>query len=96
MSGSDEEIRDDSETAAAPEITETPDLDSHLAGEDSETATAPEITETTDQITETTDLDPHLAFSSVPRRRRPATAERDRAREVAEVAATHDIPATVH
>jgi len=73
MSGSDEEIRDDSETAAAPEITETTDLDSHLAGEDSETAAAPEITETTD-------LDPHLAFSSVPRRRRPATTERDRAR----------------
>ena len=48
MSGSDEEIRDDSETAAAPEITETTDLDSHLAGEDSGTAAAPEITETTE------------------------------------------------
>ena len=73
MSGSDEEIRDDSETAATPEITETTDLDSHLAGEDSETAAVPEIIETTD-------LNQHLAFSSVPRRRRPATTERDRAR----------------
>ena len=52
MSGSDEEIRDESETASAPEITVT------------------------------TDLDSHLTFSSVPRRRRPATAERDRARAV--------------
>jgi len=52
MSGSDEEIRDDSETVSAPEITVT------------------------------TDLDSHLDFSSVPRRRRPATAQRDRARAI--------------
>ena len=73
MSASDEEIGDDSDTAAAPKITETTDLDSHLAGEDSETVAAPEITETTD-------LDPHLAFSSVPRRLQPVTTARDRER----------------
>ena len=31
MNGSDEEIRENSETAAAPELTETTDLDPHLA-----------------------------------------------------------------